>query len=57
MNDETFKAIQKRAYEIYLYRRDNYLGGSDLDDWFRAEVEIRTNPKLYLDKRIDDIGF
>jgi hypothetical protein len=33
--------IRRRAYEIYL-ERDGF-GGSELDDWLRAETELRRN--------------
>ncbi len=31
--------IRERAFEIYLHRKGN--GGNDLEDWFRAENELR----------------
>jgi hypothetical protein len=33
--------IRRRAYEIYLER--DGLGGSELDDWLRAELELSVN--------------
>jgi hypothetical protein len=33
--------IRRRAHEIYL-ERDGF-GGSELDDWLRAERELRRN--------------
>jgi hypothetical protein len=35
----TQEAIAKRAYELYLGRGGR--GGSDVDDWLRAERELR----------------
>jgi hypothetical protein len=33
--------IRRRAYEIYLER--DTLGGSELDDWLQAELELSVN--------------
>lgn len=33
------EAVARRAYEIYLGRGAE--GGSELEDWFRAEAELR----------------
>lgn len=51
MDDRTFKAIQKRAYETSqlreLGKKLNYeLPGDQLTDWLEAEEEIRQNPEL-----------
>ena len=35
--EETREAIARRAYEIYLSEE----GGSELDNWLRAEAELR----------------
>ena len=39
-NEPTFEEIQMRAYEIYIQRGRQ--AGSDLDDWFQAEKELKT---------------
>ena len=38
--------IEKRAWEIYQYRQENCIGGSNLDDWFQAESEIITDRRI-----------
>ncbi len=38
--------IEARAYEIYLYRKENNIAGSSLDDWFQAEGEIITDRRM-----------
>jgi len=35
-------AVARRAYEIYQRRGGNH--GADLDDWLRAERELRPGP-------------
>jgi len=32
--------VEKRAYEIYEWRKENNIVGNHLDDWFQAEAEI-----------------
>lgn len=40
-HEPTFAEIQARAYEIYIQRGPH--NGSDIDDWFQAEKELRTS--------------
>ncbi|HEX8718752.1 MAG TPA: DUF2934 domain-containing protein [Gemmatimonadaceae bacterium] len=35
--------VRRRAYELYLMRGAQQ--GSELDDWFRAEREVRQNER------------
>jgi Protein of unknown function (DUF2934) len=39
--EPTLEEIQARAYEIYVQR--GYVHGSDLEDWFQAENELKRN--------------
>ena len=34
--------VEKRAYEFYLERQKVGRSGTQLDDWLRAETEIRS---------------
>ena len=38
-------AINKRAMEIYDWRKKHNVPGSNLDDWRRAEVEIENEKR------------
>jgi|HubBroStandDraft_6_1064221.scaffolds.fasta_scaffold6650671_1 hypothetical protein len=40
----TEEEIRKHAYEIYLARRSDE-SGNDLDDWLRAESQLRSAGK------------
>ncbi|MBN1405858.1 MAG: DUF2934 domain-containing protein [Candidatus Omnitrophica bacterium] len=37
--NELLSKIQKRAYEIYI--KKGYKHGNDLDDWLKAEKEVK----------------
>jgi hypothetical protein len=39
--EPTFEQIQMRVYETYIQRGRQ--DGSDLDDWFQAEKELKTS--------------
>ena len=41
--EPTHAQIQERAYYRYLER--GRVDGSDLDDWFAAEADLRSNPE------------
>jgi len=41
--------IRRRAYELYVQRGNQ--SGSELDDWLRAEEEIRRATEQAIDKR------
>jgi hypothetical protein len=34
------KAIEEKAYQIYLKRLDNGISGDDQDDWIHAEKQV-----------------
>ena len=38
-------AINKRAREIYDWRKEHGIPGSNLDDWRRAEVEVENEKR------------
>ena len=38
-------AITKRAREIYDWRKERDIPGSNLDDWRRAEVEVKNEKR------------
>ncbi|PYT29008.1 MAG: hypothetical protein DMG57_13105 [Acidobacteria bacterium] len=40
--------IRRRAYELYV--QDGNKSGSELDDWFQAEEEIRRATEQAIDK-------
>ncbi|HOX54810.1 MAG: DUF2934 domain-containing protein [Candidatus Omnitrophica bacterium] len=42
--DELSRMIQERAYSYFEQR--GYQGGNDLDDWLRAEKEIKKELSL-----------
>jgi Protein of unknown function (DUF2934) len=44
--------IRRRAYELYLQRGNQ--PGSELDDWFQAEEEIRSAEDEATDGSIDE---
>jgi hypothetical protein len=44
--------VRQRAYELYLDR--NGSGGSALDDWFKAEEEIRRAEDAAVDEALED---
>lgn len=37
--EPTYEQIAERAYDLYLARGET--PGHDLEDWFRAEIELR----------------
>jgi hypothetical protein len=39
--NDLFDEIEKRSYEIYLEREGKGEWGTDSDDWFRAELEVK----------------
>jgi hypothetical protein len=43
------ECIRRRAYELYVQRGNQ--SGSELDDWFQAEEEIRRAQEEAIDKR------
>lgn len=44
--------IRRRAYEIYVQRGNQ--SGSDLDDWLRAEKEIRRAVERAIDEASEE---
>lgn len=44
-NNNLEDSIRKRAYEIYLERDAN--AGSEIDDWAKAEEEIKQSTRKY----------
>lgn len=38
--------IEKRAYEIYLERKNSHLSGDEMSDWLQAENDIKAKYKI-----------
>lgn len=42
----TLDDIRKRAYEIYLFRQENFMGGNATTDWYDAQNQLIREERL-----------